>query len=174
MALAARPMVDFGSRMAAIRSVADQLGLAANQTPSQGAANSPRTLLKFVNLCRAAVSLPLYSSMDYSKFVPALNEVAAAAGTAKPENVDTPHMTSNATPPVVGSVLTSTSGNWLNAGGATYTYQWQRNGAAIGANQATYTIVAADLGGKEITCTVTATTAAGAGTPATSNPVVVP
>jgi hypothetical protein len=120
------------------------------------------------------VSLPLYTSLDYGSVTSALNAIATAAGAAKAENVTLPFVGSNATPPVVGSVLTSTTGTWLNAAGATYAYQWKRNGVNIGTNAATYTIVSADLGGKTITCDVTATTGAGASTPATSNPILVP
>lgn len=175
MALATRPDIDFSSRLAALRAVCEDLGLPANQIPDQSAANSPRTYLKFINNCRAAVSLPLFLSLDYTGFQPALNAIAAAAGTAKPENTNAPYASSNATPPIAGSVLNSTTGIWLNAGGATYAYQWKKNGANIGTNSANYTLLAGDVGsGAVFTCTVTATTGAGAGTPSTSNPVAVP
>jgi hypothetical protein len=175
MALAIRPDIDFSSRVSALRAVCEDLGLPASQVPDQSAANSPRTYLKYINFCRAALSLPLFTSMDYTAFQPALNGIAAAAGVAKPENVNTPYYSSSATPPVQGSVLTCTSGIWLNASGATYAYQHKKNGANIGANQATYTLLAGDVGsGAVFTCAVTATTAAGASTPSTSNPVTVP
>jgi hypothetical protein len=155
--------------------VCEDLGLPANQVPAQSAANSPRTYLKFINNCRAALSLPLYTSLDYSSFTSALNAIGAAAGTAKPEIVTPPNYSSSATPPVQGSVLTCTSGTWLNAGGATYAYQHKKNGVNIGTNQATYTLLAGDVGsGAVFTCTVTATTGAGASTPSTSNPIPVP
>jgi hypothetical protein len=175
MALALRPRIDFGSRLAAIRAIGEDLGLPANQIPSQTMANSGRTYLRFINNCRTALSLPLYRTLDYGSVVSALNAIAAAAGTAKPENTFAPLVTSNATPPVLGSVLTSTTGIWLNAAGATYAYQWQRNGVNIGTNASTYTLIAADVGtGRSITCSVTATTGAGASTPATSNAIFVP
>ena len=174
MALAARPRIDFNNRLQALRFVGEDLGLPANQIPAQGMANSGRSYLKFVNFCRTALALPVYLSLDYGSFTSALNIIAAAAGATKAEIVNNPFISSNATPPVVGSVITSTTGIWLNASGATYAYAWKRSGTAIGANQATYTIVSADLGGKTITCDVTATTAAGASTPATSNTILVP
>ena len=175
MALAIRPDIDFSSRVSALRAVCEDLGLPANQVPDQSAANSPRTYLKYINFCRAALSLPLFTSMDYTAFQPALNAIAAAAGTAKPENTSAPFASSNATPPVQGSVLNSTQGIWLNAAGATYAYQWKKGATNIGTNSANYTLLAGDVGsGAVFTCAVTATTAAGASTPSTSNPVTVP
>lgn len=175
MALAVRPRIDFNDRLSAIRAVCEDLGLPANQVPDQSASNSKRTYLTYINYCRAALSLPLYSSLDYGSFVSAINDISAAAGAARPENVTLPFASSNATPPIVGSILSCTTGTWLNAAGATYAYQWTRNGVNIGgATAATYTIVSADLGGKALACIVTATAAAGAGTPATSNIVMVP
>jgi hypothetical protein len=175
MALTVRSNIDFNDRLAAIRAIGEDLGLPANQTPSQSAANSQRTYLRYINYCRAALSQPLYTSLDFNSVVSALKNIAAAAGAAKPENVTLPFISSNASPPVQGSVLTSTTGTWLNAAGATYSYQWKRNGVNIGTNASTYTVVAGDVGsGYTITCDVTATTGAGASTPATSNAMLIP
>ena len=175
MALAIRPDIDFSSRVAALRAVAEDLGLPANQILDQSAANSPRVLLKFINYCRTALSLPLYTSMDYTKFNAAVNEISAAAGTAKPENTSAPYYSSNATPPIAGSVLNSTTGIWLNASGATYAYQHKKNGTNIGTNSANYTLLAGDVGANAVfTCAVTPTASGNVGTPATSNPVTVP
>jgi hypothetical protein len=175
MALAVRPKIDFSSRLAALIAVCEDIGLPANQVPSQGAANSPRTYLRYINNCRTALSLPLYISLDYTKFNSAINEIAAAAGAARPEIVTNPFASSNATPPITGSVLNCTQGIWLNASGASYAYQWKKNGTNIGTNSANYTLLVGDVGsGAVFTCGVTATTAAGASTPATSNPVTVP
>jgi hypothetical protein len=175
MALAVRPRIDFNDRLSAIRAVCLDLGLPANQVPSQGGANSLRTYLRYINYCRAALSLPLYTSLDYGSVVSAINAIGAAAGAAKPENTVAPVVTSNATPPILGSVLTTTNGTWLNSGGATYAYQWQRDNVNIaGQTAVTHTIVAGDQGGHELSCLVTATAAAGAGTPAQSNYIVVP
>ena len=174
MALALRPKIDFGSRLASIRALCEDLGLPANPVPDQGAANSSRIYLKYINYCRAALSMPLLPGLDYSGFNAAVNAVAAAAGAAKPEIVTNPYASSNATPPVAGSVLSVTTGTWLNAAGATYTYQWQRNGVNYGGTASSYTLLAGDVGhGYVFTCNVVATTAAGASTPATSNPVPV-
>lgn len=175
MALAARPRIDFNNRLSALIAVCEDLGLPANQVPSQGMANSGRTYLRYINFCRAALSLPLYTSLDYGSFTSAINAIAAAAGTAKPEIVNAPFASSNATPPIVGSILSVTNGIWLNAGGATFTYQWQRDNVNIaGQTAATHTVVSADLGGHELSCLVVATTGAGASTPSQSNYIVVP
>jgi hypothetical protein len=175
MALAARPIIDYGSRLAAIRAVCEDLGLPANQVPDQSAANSPRVYLRYINYCRAALSLPLYTSLDYGSVTAAINAIAAAAGTAKPEIVTLPYASSNATPPIQGSVLSVTNGTWLNAAGGTYSYQWQRDNVNIaGQTAATHTVVAADQGGHELSCLVVATTGAGASTPSQSNYIVVP
>ena len=175
MALATYPRIDFNNRLAAIRTVCEDLGLPANQVPAQSSANSQRVYLKYINYCRTALSLPVLLSLDYGSVVSAINNIALAAGATKPENVNAPYASSNATPPVQGSVLNCTQGIWLNASGATYAYQWQKNGVNIGTNSANYTLLAGDVGtGRSFTCNVTATTAAGASTPSTSNPVLVP
>lgn len=175
MALAARPRIDFNNRLSALIAVCEDLGLPANQVPSQGMANSGRTYLRYINYCRAALSLPLYTSLDYGSFTSAINAIAAAAGAAKPEIVNAPFASSNATPPILGSILSVTNGIWLNAAGATFTYQWQRDNANIaGQTLATHTIIAADQGGHELSCLVVATTGAGASTPSQSNYIVVP
>ena len=178
MALATYPRLDFNNRLQAIRTICEDLGLPANQVPSQNAANSQRTYLKYINNCRAALSLPLYLSLDYGSVTSAINNIALAAGATKPENVNAPFVGSNAVPPAqptTGNILNCTQGIWLNASGATYAYQWQRNGVNIGTNSANYTLLAADTThGYSFTCNVTATTAAGASTPSTSNPILVP
>jgi len=72
-----------------------------------------------------------------------------------PVNTVAPVVSGTAT---VGSTLTSTTGTWLYAN--TYHYQWLRNGGAIGANQPTYVLVAADSG-TTISTSITAYNAAG-------------
>lgn len=172
MALAARPRIDFGSRLAAIRAVCEDLGLPANQVPDQSSSNSGRTYLRYINFCRTALSLPLYTSLDYGSFTAAINAIAAAAGTARPEIVTPPNVSGST---ALAGTLTCTTGTWINAGGAAYTYQWQRDNANIaGQTAATHVVVAADQGGHELSCLVVATTGAGASTPSQSNYVVVP
>ena len=172
MALALRSRIDFNDRLGAIRALCEDLGLPANQVPDQNAANSPRTYLRYINYCRAAVSLPVYLSLDYGSFVSALESIQTAAGAARPEIVNAPVVSGAVT---LGATLTSTNGTWLNSAGATYTYQWQRDNANIaGQTAATHIIVSADQGGHELSCVVIATNAAGPSTPSQSNFVMVP
>jgi hypothetical protein len=64
----------------------------------------------------------------------------------------------------VGDTLTASTGTWLNKTGVTYTYQWNRNGVAIGgATAATHVIVAPDVHAL-ITVVVTATSTNGSDT----------
>ena len=77
-----------------------------------------------------------------------------------PGVIDIPYASANASPPVVGTVSSVTNGNW--AGSPTsYTYQWKRDGTTNLGTLASYTLVAADIGGHQITCVVTATNATG-------------
>lgn len=68
-----------------------------------------------------------------------------------------------------GTTLSCTTGTWTSITTATYTYQWKRNGSNISAATASTYVVAAADEGQSITCAVTATNTAGAGSPATSN-----
>jgi hypothetical protein len=81
-----------------------------------------------------------------------------------PVNNSLPVIT-GANPPVVGSVMSCSTGAW--SFGVNYTYQWKRGGTNIsGATLANYTVVTADKT-FALTCTVTAHNAKGT-TPATS------
>ncbi|MGH6844490.1 MAG: right-handed parallel beta-helix repeat-containing protein, partial [Methylocella sp.] len=69
--------------------------------------------------------------------------------------------------PQVGQTLTASTGTWTNAP-ASFTYQWNRAGTAIGgAIASTYVPVAADVGAT-LTVSVVATNSAGSSSPATS------
>ncbi len=90
------------------------------------------------------------------------------AGPQAPENVALPTITGTSQ---VGQTLAATSGEWDDAG-ATFTYQWQRDGKDIAqATTARYLITAADQG-KALNVIVTATNPTGAGS-ATSDAVTV-
>jgi hypothetical protein len=167
--------IDFSQRMAALRDVGIQLGLAANLIPDASASNSQRTYLRVINRYRVAKALQPLPGLDYTGFVAALNVLVALTGTTLiPEVVTEPYVGSNATPPIAGSVLTSTTGTWTNTP-TSYTYQWQRNGVNYGGTTASYTLLAADVGhGYEFTCLVTGVNAGGSSLPAASNAVLVP
>lgn len=66
---------------------------------------------------------------------------------------------------VKGQTLNVTTGAWLNPTTG-FAYDWKRGGVSIGASGSSYILVTADIG-SVITCTVTASNAAGS-TPATS------
>lgn len=69
----------------------------------------------------------------------------------------------------VGAALTCTVGNWLGTPTG-YAYQWKRGATNIGTNSNAYTVVAGDVGAN-VTCTVTATNAAGSTAAPPSNAV---
>jgi hypothetical protein len=73
--------------------------------------------------------------------------------------------------PIIGQILTSTTGTWTGSTPITYSYQWKRGVTNIGTNASTYTVVLADAG-QAITCQVTATNIAGS-VNATSNALTV-
>jgi hypothetical protein len=89
----------------------------------------------------------------------------------KPAIIDIPYASANAKPPIVGTLCSVTNGNWTGAPTG-YTYQWTRSGSNIAAaTSATYTLVAADVGGKFIACVVTAANAQGSTAAPPSNAV---
>ncbi|RWN35778.1 hypothetical protein [Mesorhizobium sp.] len=92
------------------------------------------------------------------------SSAATSAVIAVPANTVAPAITGNA---LVGSTLTCSTGTWSGGGSQTYAYQWKSAGSNVGSNQNTYVPVTGDVG-NTITCTLTATNAAGS-TPATSN-----
>jgi hypothetical protein len=88
----------------------------------------------------------------------------------KPMNVTAPNISGATT---LGATLTATTGTW-NYQPMSYTYQWMRAGTPIaGATASTHVIVAADQGGKAVTCVVTAINGRGSAS-ATSNTITVP
>jgi hypothetical protein len=99
-----------------------------------------------------------------------------ALGTAyHPVNVDVPYASANASPAIVGTIVTVTTGNWAGAP-TSYTYQWKRDGVTnIGTTNSTtapYTLISGDIGGHAITCVVTATNATGSKAAPPSNPIL--
>ncbi len=75
--------------------------------------------------------------------------------------------------PVVGEVLTSSTGTWTGTG-ISYTYQWKADGVNIsGATSSTYTLTLSE-DDKDITCTVTATNGGGAVSQGSNTLVMIP
>jgi hypothetical protein len=162
--------VDFGSRVVALRAVGAALGLSNAQIPAQTMANSQRNYLYWINIARVAKSLPPLPDLDYSGFLPALNELLAEVDELLPPVVTQNPFVDASGGTAAGDVLHSTMGIWENEP-TSYAYQWLRGGATIAAATTnSHTIVVADAGAI-LTCRVTATNAAGAGTPAVSNGV---
>jgi hypothetical protein len=84
----------------------------------------------------------------------------AIAGLDPPTNVSPPIVTGT---PQVGRTLTCVPGAWNGAPPISYTYQWNRNGSAIGgATSATYAVAGSDAG-TSITCTERASNLLGSG-----------
>ena len=90
----------------------------------------------------------------------------------KPGVIDIPYASANASPAVVGTVVTVTNGNWTGAP-TSYTYaRGSAGGVAIGgATAASYTLVSADIGGHQIRCVVTAVNANGSTAAPPSNAI---
>jgi hypothetical protein len=93
---------------------------------------------------------PAVSDLEKEQYLAPFNTVQPSIDTVQPCNG------------FVGCILTVIdNGTWMGTLPITYTYQWQRNGIAIGGETAnTYLIVVADLG-QTINCLVTATNIAG-------------
>lgn len=122
-------------------------------------------------LCKV-VNKALADNLSQSQIIAAIGFVSGVA--SKPGQITRPFISSSATPPVSGSVLTSTSGTWLG-GTTSFTYTWQRDGTNIGAaTAATYTLTGSDIGGHRITSTVVAINAQGNTTSLPSNVITVP
>jgi hypothetical protein len=73
----------------------------------------------------------------------------------------------------IGQSLSCSDGSW-SGNPTSYSYQWKRNRSPIpGATNQTYTVQTADQG-NTLTCTVTASNAAGASSPSTSDEILIP
>ena len=89
-----------------------------------------------------------------------------------PANVAVPYASyTPAGTPAIGTICTVTLGQWTSSP-TSYTYQWKRDGATNLGTAASYTLVAADIGGHAITCIVTAVNATGSTAAPPSNVIV--
>jgi|GEM_PF-2540223 len=118
-----------------------------------------------IAIAGATASTYTYTSNDsgtaLTAYVQAVKAEYATGGATSNSVASAPSALSNTAAPTItgtttlGSVLTATNGTW-SATPDSYTYQWNRSGAAIsGATSQTYTIVSADVGAP-VTVTVTA------------------
>jgi hypothetical protein len=97
-----------------------------------------------------------------------------APPTVPPVNDTVPAVLHNGavvTSAAVGDTLTCTMGTWENTPNS-YAYAWQSDGATVGANSSSYTVVVGDSG-HSIDCVVTATNAAGSTASPISNSVTI-
>jgi hypothetical protein len=106
----------------------------------------------------------------FYKFFPMLEDmhVEWLKTNSAPVNVDVPYVSGAGS---VGEILNCTVGNW-HGEPTEYAYAWKASGAAVGANDANYTVTAADAG-KSVACTVTATNDKGSTIAPPSNAVLV-
>jgi hypothetical protein len=133
---------------------------------------TPPVHSRFTNDINLIVNKGKGGNLSNASMIAAIDIVLSIA--SKPGVVDVPYASANANPPIVGTVCSVTNGNWVGTP-TSYSYQWTRNGTAIGgATAATYTLVSADTGGKDIRCVVTATNAQGSTTAPPSNLIRVP
>jgi hypothetical protein len=126
---------------------------------------------RFQNDILLLVNAAKAGNLNNSQIISGLDDALGVAH--KPGVIDVPYASANASPPIVGTVCSVTNGNWAGVP-TSYAYAWYRNGVAIGgATAATYTLVSADTGGKQITAVVTATNATGSTAAPPSNAIAV-
>jgi hypothetical protein len=108
-------------------------------------------------------------NLSNSQIISAIDDAVGVAHA--PAVISTPYASAGASPPIVGTVVSVTNGTWTGAP-TSYAYQWRRDGTNIvGATAASYTLIAADVGGHQITCVVTATNATGSTAAPPSNAI---
>jgi hypothetical protein len=117
------------------------------------------THTRFTNEINLLVNKGKAGNLSNASMIAAMDAVIGVV--SKPGIVTTPYAHAAATPPIVGTVCSVTNGSWIGAP-TSYTYQWTRDGTVIsGATAASYTLIAADVGGHQIRCVVSATNSQG-------------
>ena len=122
----------------------------------------------FTNDINVVVNKGKAGNLNVNQMISAIDD--AVGVTHKPAIIDVPSAHANATPPVVGTVVSVTNGNWTGMPTG-YAYQWKRDGTTNLGTNASYTLIAADVGGHRITCVVTATNAQGSTAAPPSNAI---
>ena len=123
---------------------------------------------RFQNDILLLVNQAKAGNLNNSQIISGLDDALGVAH--KPGVVDTPYASANASPPIAGTVVSVTNGNWTGVP-TSYAYQWKRDGTTNLGTAASYTLISADIGGHQITCVVTATNATGSTAAPPSNAV---
>jgi hypothetical protein len=131
-------------------------------TPGPANTRFQNDILLLVNQAKAG-------NLSNSQIISALDDALGVVHA--PGVIDVPYASANASPPIVGTVVSVTNGNWTGAPTG-YTYQWKRDGVTNLGTAASYTLIAADVGGHQITCVVTATNAQGSQAAPPSNAII--
>jgi hypothetical protein len=123
---------------------------------------------RFGNDIRLLINEAKGGNLNNSQIISGLDDALGVVH--KPGVIDVPYASANASPPIVGTVVSVTNGNWTGAPTG-YAYQWKRDGTTNLGTAANYTLVSADIGGHLITCVVTATNAQGSTVAPPSNAI---
>ena len=131
-------------------------------------ANSTTTATRLTNDAILLVNSAKAGNLTKFQIISAFDDALGIAHA--PANVAVPYA-SAAGAPIVGTVCTVTTGQWTSSP-TSYTYQWKRDGTTNLGTAASYTLIAADIGGHAITCVVTAVNATGSTAAPPSNAIV--
>lgn len=149
--------------------------LASDPTTHDATIETPPLALKigpdktrFTNDVLLLVNAAKGGNLNTSQIISGIDDAVGVAH--KPGVIDIPYASANASPPVVGTVVSATSGNWTGTP-TSYAYQWKRDGTTNLGTAANYTLVSADIGGHQISCVVTATNAQGSTAAPPSNAI---
>ena len=150
--------------------------LATDVTTHSKTIEEPPTALKihhdlntpFTNDINLVINKGKAGNLNVNQMISAIDDAVSVAH--KPAIIDIPYAHAAATPPIVGTVCSVTNGNWTGLPTG-YTYQWKRDGTTNLGTAASYTLIAADIGGHQITCVVTATNAVGSTAAPPSNAI---
>jgi hypothetical protein len=124
---------------------------------------------RFTNDILLLVNAAKGGNLNTSQIISGIDDAVGVAH--KPGVIDIPYASAAPYPPASTSTVCScTNGNWTGVP-TSYAYQWKRDGATNLGTAASYTLIAADIGGHQIACVVTATNATGSTTAPPSNAI---